>query len=159
MCPSRFAPWFPRIGYGLVLAGYGVNHLRNLSGFVGMAKGVFASVGFIGTISGLLAYIVPFLMIIGGVLFAIKQLGCISKTCILASLGGILGWAGLAVMLGDGNAAGQMMPMLQNAAVLLILYYIIKKMSCCGSKGACAMSSACPCGKGASCTCAKPMSK
>ena len=123
----------------MVLAGYGVSHYRNLSGFVGMAKGVFPTVAVLGTISSLLAYIVPALMIVGGVLFALKQLCCISKTCILASLSGIIGWAGLAVMVGDGNAAGAMMPMIQNAAVLLILYYMVKKASCspCSSTATC----------------------
>ncbi len=151
ICPSRYASWFPRIGFGLVLVGYGLNHYRNLSGFVEMSKGVFPGVPVVGTVAGLLAYIVPALMIVGGALFAVRQLGCISKTCILAALGGILGWAGLAVLVGDGNAAGSMMPLLQNASVLLILYYIIKKMSCCGS------SCACPPG---ACACpSTPMSK
>ena len=139
-CPCTVAPYLPRIAFGLVLAGYGVSHYRNLSGFVGMAKGVFPTVAILGTVASLLAYIVPALMIVGGVLFALKQLCCISKTCILASLSGIIGWAGLAVMVGDGNAAGAMMPMIQNASVLLILYYMVKKASCC--KSACAGS--CP---------------
>lgn len=101
-----------------------------------MTKGVFPTSAVLAGIAGVLAYIVPALMIVGGVLFAIRKLGCVSKTCILASLGGIIGWAGLAVLVGDGNAAGAMMPMIQNAAVLLILYYMIKKASC--SKMPCA---------------------
>lgn len=129
-CPSKYSCWIPRIAFGLVLAGYGVNHYRTLDGFVGMAKGVFPSVGFLAAIAGILAYIVPALMIIGGVLFATRQLCCLSKLCILASLGGIIGWAGLAVLVGDANAAGAMMPMIQNAAILLILYYAMKKKSC-----------------------------
>ncbi len=137
MCPVKYAPWIPRIAFGLVLVGYGVNHYRSLGGFVAMAKGVFPLMPSLGMIAGVLAYIVPALMIIGGALFAIRQLCCLSKTCILASLGGIIGWAGLAVLVGDGNAAGAMMPMIQNAAVLLILYYMIKKSSCSMSSGSC----------------------
>ncbi len=102
-----------------------------------MAKGVFPLMPALGMIAGVLAYIVPALMIIGGVLFAIRQLCCLSKTCILASLGGIIGWSGLAVLVGDGNAAGAMMPMIQNAADLLILYIMIKKSSCSSSSGSC----------------------
>ncbi len=136
-CPSKFSCWIPRIAFGLVLAGYGVNHYRTLSQFVGMAKGVFPTVAILGMLSGILAYIVPALMIVGGVLFAIRQLCCLSKMCILASLGGIIGWAGLAVLVGDGNAAGAMMPMIQNASILLILYYTIKKKPSC-STGSCA---------------------
>ena len=130
-CPANYVGWLPRIAYGLILVGYGVSHYRNLSGFVGMAKGVFPTVVILAKIAGVLAYIVPALMIIGGILFAIKQLCCLSKACILASLSGIIGWASLAVLVGDGNAAGAMMPMIQNASVLLILYYMIKKASCC----------------------------
>lgn len=126
----------PRIAFGLVLAGYGVNHYRTLDGFVGMSKGVFPSVAFLAAIAGILAYIVPALMIVGGVLFATRQLCCISKVCILASLAGVIGWAGLAVLVGDANAAGAMMPMIQNAAILLILYFSMKKKSC-APQGAC----------------------
>ncbi len=144
MCPAIYVGWLPRIAFGLVLVGYGVNHYRNLSGFVGMAKGVF-TIGFVSSIAGMLAYIVPALMIVGGVLFALKQLCCVSKTCIIASLSGIIGWAGLAVLLGDGNAAGQMMPMIQNTALLFVLYYVIKKMSC--KKCCCAKPADMPCSK------------
>ncbi len=126
-----YAAWLPRIAFGLVLVGYGVSHYRNLSGFIGMASGVFPSAMMVGTLASALAYVVPALMIVGGVLFACKKYCCISKVCILASLSGIIGWAGLAVLVGDGNAAGAMMPMIQNAAILLILYYMVKKASCC----------------------------
>jgi 7-keto-8-aminopelargonate synthetase-like enzyme len=44
-------------------------------------------------------------MIVGGALFAVKQMCCISKTCILASLSGIIGWCSLAVMFGDAKVA------------------------------------------------------
>ncbi len=138
-CPLKYSCWIPRIGFGLVLVGYGVNHYRTLDGFVGMAKGVFPTVAVLAKIAGVLAYIVPALMIIGGLLFAIRQLCCVSKMCILASLGGIIGWAGLAVLVGDANAAGAMMPMIQNASILLILYFAMKKKStsCCTTQGAC----------------------
>lgn len=138
MCLSKYSCWIPRIAFGLVLAGYGVNHYRTLGQFVGMAKGVFPTVAILGMIAGVLAYIVPALMIVGGVLFAIRKLCCLSKVCILGSLGGIIGWAGLAVLVGDGNAAGAMMPMIQNASILLILYYAMKKKSCCSTSGSCA---------------------
>jgi uncharacterized membrane protein YphA (DoxX/SURF4 family) len=133
-CPCKYAPWLPRIAFGLILLSYGVNHYRNFEGFSGMAKGVF-QIPEISSIAGLLAYIVPALMIIGGALFAIKQLCCISKICILASLSGIIAWASVAVMLGDGNTGGDAMPMIQNAVILILFYVLIQKMSCCG--GAC----------------------
>jgi hypothetical protein len=129
-CPSAYALWFPRIGFGLVLAGYGVNHLRFMSDFTGFAGSVFTNAALAGVFSAV-AYIVPVLMIVGGVLFAIDKCCMWSKICVLASLGGILGWAGLAVMLGDNTTGGNMMPAIQNAAVLLIAYHVIKKMWKC----------------------------
>ncbi len=128
-CPcGKTAPWLARIGFGLVLVGYGVNHYRFFGDFSDMAVG---SVGSLGPVAGLLAYIVPALMIVGGVLFAVKLLPTIAKFCVLGSLGGIMGWGGVAVMLGGGTAGPDMMPFIVNAAVLLLAYYAIKKMHCC----------------------------
>ncbi len=136
-CPCVYAPWFPRIAFGLVMIAFGVSHYKDVSGFSAMSSGAFASVPMLASVAGMLAYIVPALMIVGGALFAVKQLCCISKTCILASLSGIIGWAALAVLVGDPSAGGNFMPAIQNAGILLILYWVVKKMSCCGG-GSCA---------------------
>ena len=132
-CPCRYAHWFPRVAFGLILVGYGVNHYRNIETFVAMSSGALAPLPQLGMVAGILAYIIPALMIVGGALFAVKQGACISKTCILVSLSGIIGWASLGVLIGDGAAGGLFMPMIQNAALLIVLYWVIKKMSCCGS--------------------------
>ena len=137
---SSCASWFPRIAFGLVLVAYGVNHYNNLEGFVESSKGVFPTAPALAAISGILAYILPALMIVGGALFAVKQLCCISKACVLASLSGIIGWASLAVLFGDGAAGGTFMPFIQNAAVLIVLYWVIKKMTCCGASCATGVS-------------------
>ncbi len=129
-CPCKHAGWLPRIAFGLILISYGVNHYRHIGDFVAMSKGVYPTVGILATIAGLLAYVVPALMIVGGLLFAIRQLCCVSKICILGALSGIIGWASVAVLVGDGASSGAMMPLIQNAAVLLILYYMVKKRSC-----------------------------
>gem|GEM_PF-2015023 len=150
-CPSAYALWIPRIGFGLVIAGYGVNHLRHLSDFSAMAASAYTMPALAGIIS-VLAYIVPFLMIVGGVLFACAKMCSWSKACILASLGGIMAWAGLAVLVGDGSAGPAMMPMIQNAALLLVAYHVIKKMWKCG------MGASCGCGK-MGCNCASLASK
>ena len=143
-CPSTYVlTWFPRIAFGLVLAGYGVNHYRNMADFAGMAKSAFPTVPALGAVAGMLSYIVPALMIAGGVLFAVRQLCCIAKMCIVASLMGIIGWAGLAVLVGEGSAGMTMMPMIQNAAVLFIFFVFAKKMSC---KSSCSASSSCKTG-------------
>ncbi|MEQ1849400.1 MAG: hypothetical protein ABL890_02305 [Candidatus Peribacteraceae bacterium] len=146
---SAYALWLPRIGFGVVLAGYGVNHLRFISEFAGFAGSVFTNSALAGVMTAL-AYVVPFLMIAGGVLFAIDKCCAWSKICVLASLGGIMGWAGLAVALGDNTAGGNMMPAIQNAAVLLVAYHIIKKMWKCGM--------GCGCGK-MGCNCPASSSK
>lgn len=139
-CPCKFAPWLPRVAFGLILVAYGVNHYRHIGDFVGMAKSAYPTVSMIASVAGLLAYIVPALMIVGGALFAVKQLCCVAKTCILASLAGIIGWASVAVLVGDGSMSGAMMPMIQNAAILLLLFFSVKKLGCCSS-GACAPTS------------------
>ncbi len=132
-CPCKYVSWFPRIAFGLIFVGIGVNHYRNLTGFIEASKGALTPVPELATVAGILAYIVPALMIIGGALFAFKLLNCVSKTCILAALSGIIGWASLAILIGDANSTGALMPAIQNAAILVILYSVVKKMSCCGS--------------------------
>jgi hypothetical protein len=133
-CPSKHAVWFPRIAFGLALIGFGVNHYRNFETFIANAQGPFQSVPAIAAVASALAYVVPALMIIGGVLFAVKQLCQVSKMCILASLSGIIGWAALGIMLAtDPNAMTGLGGAIQSASVLLILYFVIRKMSkCCG---------------------------
>lgn len=131
-CPCKFVCWLPRIAFGLVLAGYGVNHYRTLASFVGTAKSAF-SIPVVAMLAGYLAYVVPALMIVGGVLYATKQLCCISKICIVASLAGIIGWAGLSIMLDNGSipnlVQGQSGALL-NAIILFLFYKSLKKGSC-----------------------------
>ena len=147
-CPSAKAPWLLRIGFGLALAGLGVNHYRDIANFVAGAQGAFPTVPSVGTIAMYLAYVVPALEIAGGVLFAVGQLKCVAKICICAALGGILGWAGLAIMI-DTPDMNMMGMVIHNTLMFIVGYHIIKKMSCCGSmcstKGAC--GSGCMCGK------------
>ncbi len=145
---SNIVCWLPRIAFGLVLVGYGVNHYRNLEKFVAGAKSVF-TVPALAMVAEQLAYVVPALMIVGGVLFALKQLCCISKFCIVASLAGIIGWAGLSIMFDDGsipaltqNQSGAIM----NAIFLFLFYKSLKKGSC-AQKQCCTPSGA----PGASC--------
>ncbi len=130
---GRFAPWFPRIALGTLLVSIGVNHYRHLQGFVEIAKVVLSPVPLLGNVMGFFAYFVPAAMIVGGALFAVKQLPWLSKLCILGSLSGIIVWASLAILVGDTATTGSMMPAIQNAAVLIILYYVVRRMSCCGS--------------------------
>ncbi len=153
-CPSRYAPWLLRIGFGVALAAFGINHYRFLTDFVSMSKGVFPTVPALGMVAGYLAYVFPLFEIVGGVLFAVGQLKCIAKICIAASFGGILGWAGLAMALGDGTIAQSVGPAIQGACVMLIAYSVIKKMSCCAG-GSCGTGGACGCGKGGACMCGK----
>jgi hypothetical protein len=148
-----YAKWLPRIGFGVALAGFGVNHYRNLGGFVEMAKGAFPTVPALAMAAGVLAYVVPALQIAGGLLFAIGQLKCIAKICILASLGGILGYAGLSVMVGDVSVMGNAGAAIQNASIMLITFWVIQKMFCCGSTAGCAPG--CTCSKGGPCICPK----
>lgn len=145
-CPSRYAPWLLRIGFGVALAAFGVNHYRFLTEFVAMSKGVYPTVPAVAMLAGWLAYIFPLFEIVGGVLFAVGQLKCIAKICIMLSFGGILGWAGLALALGDATIGQNVGPAIQGACVMLVAYSVIKKMSCCGSM-ACGTAGGACCGK------------
>ncbi len=140
VCPCRKVFWLPRIALGLVFLAYGVSHYRFLGGeqgFMAMAQSVFAKDSVLAMIAGYLAYVVPALMIVGGVLFAVGQLKCISKVCIVAALSGIIGWASVAVMVGDASMTGSLMPMIQNAAILFLFYGMVKKMGCCSAMPSC----------------------
>jgi uncharacterized membrane protein YphA (DoxX/SURF4 family) len=156
-CPSRYAAWLPRIGFGVALAAFGVNHYRFLPEFVQMTQGAFPTVPALGMVFGWLAYVFPLLEIVGGIAFALPfgNMKCIAKMGILASLGGIMGWAGLALALGDANIAQSVGPAIQGASVMLVTYWVIKKMSCCGTcaPGSCGTGAACACGKGGACVC------
>lgn len=136
-CPCKVAPWFPRVAFGLVLVAYGVNHYMNLTEFITFVKSPFpieGSLAAFGTVSGLAAYVVPALQIVGGALFAVKQYGCISKTCILAALSGILVWASFGIIVGGTAAGSNMIPVIQFTVIMLMAYYMVKKhSSCCGS--------------------------
>jgi hypothetical protein len=161
-CPSRYATWLPRIGFGLAFAGFGVSHYRDLATFVSMTQAPFASISFLAMILGWLAYVLPALEIAGGVLFAVGQMKCVAKTCILASIGGIMGWAGLGMMVGDMSQAMMLGTAFQGGVMALIGYWIAKKMTCCGSMSgacatgaSCATAGACGCGKGGACGCGK----
>lgn len=136
-CSSCVAPWFPRIAFGVTLLGYGVNHYRHIGDLTAMSKSAYQSVPALGQLAGVLAYIFPALLILGGILFATKQLCWLSKILVLAALGGIIGWGGLAVLVGDSQMAGAMMPAIQNGCVFLITYYVIKKLGCCCHGGSC----------------------
>lgn len=146
------APWFARIGFGLVLVGFGVNHYRFLDSFRQMA---IDGVGPLGPVAGILAYVFPALLIVGGALFAVKQLKHVAKFCILAALGGIIGWGGVGLMLVSGEPEVMQATMqnlstaIFNTSILLILYSVVRKMGCCH----CSPSGGCGCGS-AGCNCA-----
>lgn len=145
-CPCKFVCWLPRIAFGLVLAGFGVNHYRNLESFVATAQSVF-TIPAVSMVAGYLAYVVPALMIVGGVLFATKQLCCISKICIVASIAGIIGWAGLSILLVNGGTPEFMRGQsgaIMNAVILFLFYKSLKKGSCAQKQ--CCSSSGTPAG-------------
>lgn len=134
--PSRLAVWLPRVAFGLVLIGFGVNHYLNLDSFIANAQSPFVAVPAIAAVATALAYVVPALMIIGGIFFAVRRLCPLSELCILASLSGIIGWASLGIMLtSDTNVMSGLGVAIQNASVLLILYFVTRKMTRCSPGG------------------------
>lgn len=153
-CKACPISWLPRIAFGIVFAGFGVAHYRDVTNFTTSAGRIFAEGSVLALAATYLAYVVPALMIVGGVLFAIRQLPCVSKACIVAALSGILGWAGLGLMFMNPASEMSMTLMqqlgaaIQNASVLFILFYMIKGKSCgaskcCTSGGASSCTSSC----------------
>ncbi len=145
-CPSKYAPYLVRLGYGIALAGFGVNHLRHAEGFTESAGAVFMNtpVASLAMTATVLAYVVAVLQIVGGALFATRLFCPVAKICIMTVFGGILGWAGLAVMFGGAEAGMQVGPAIQGATIWLLGYAGIKKMECCSmGAGACPTTGSC----------------
>jgi uncharacterized membrane protein YphA (DoxX/SURF4 family) len=142
--------WLPRIGFGVMMIGFGVSHFRDLPGFIGMTQSPFTSIPALAMIAGVLAYVIPVLEIVGGILFATKQLSHVAKFCLLATFGGIMGWAGVGMMVADPSMGMMLGTAFQGASIGLIVYWVIKKMSCCGAKscgGSCSVGTCPACGQ------------
>lgn len=160
--PKGVARLFVRIGFGLALAFAGFAHYQDptFAESVGRGLGVLESLGMVW------GYILPGLMIIGGLLLAFgiyMNIAAYAAAIALASIP-----AGLMLKSAiSGIPLDDTMPPAMNALIWILVMMVAVKGGCgsscasacgCGCGGACGGN--CPCGPGCDCpTDAKPMVK
>ena len=125
-----------RIGFGATLALYGVEHYMHFSAFAGMTTMGFS--GILMSLAQLWAYVLPLLMIVGGVLLVIPYRIDIAAWCGGVALASIAIGMMLKTVLGTA-ALGDVGMGVNNALIWLLIYlFAVKGASCCcgGAKGA-----------------------
>ncbi len=131
--PKGVAALAMRLGFGLSILLIGVHHYMNLSDFipsVSMGLGPLVPAGIIW------AYILPALLIIGGALISIGLFVEVGAWTAGVALGSIAPGLLLKTLLSDGQIGLEMvMPMVINTLIwLLVFFFVVKSMSCCGGK-------------------------
>jgi uncharacterized membrane protein YphA (DoxX/SURF4 family) len=145
-----------RISFGLSLAFTGIAHYRDAAMFAGMTK---EGLGMLEPLATVWGYVLPALMIVGGVLFVVGIVPEIAVWVAGISLASIPAGVILKSAI-TGFSLGDSMPAAQNAFVWLIVYLLVSKSlfgGCCGTScGDKTTKCACdPCGCGADCKCGK----
>lgn len=121
-----------RVSFGLSLAFVGLAHYLTISAFRGMVSDGLGAISLLGS---LWAYIMPGLMILGGVLLVADKRRDIEAWASGLALGSIPAGTLLKSVIG-GLSLADTMPAAINAFVWIILYILVLRMSCCGS-GSC----------------------
>ncbi len=144
-----------RAFFGIALALVGTSHFQGLSGFVPMVNEGLGPITFLGTIWG---YVLPLLMIVGGLALVWKKtllIGAWASTLALASIP-----AGLLlkpVLAGNPEALGTAMEFSSNALLWLIVLLLTVKFSSSGCASACGCgatgAAGAACGSGCGCGC------
>lgn len=114
-----------RVAFGGALALVGVAHYMTLSGFKSMVSDGLGPVAPLGTIW---AYVLPALMIVGGVLIVFKKKPDVAAWAAGVSLASIAVGMLLKPVLG-GVALSEVMPAVINAFIWLLVYAMVVK--CC----------------------------
>ena len=138
--PKGVAKCLIRVSFGLSLLFVGLSHYMNFGGFSGMVSGGLGPLGFLGQ---LWAYLLPALMILGGLSFITKMYtlwGTWAAGLALASIpAGLL----LKSVVG-GVGLDQTMPFALNAVLWILWFWLaLKDSGCCncGSKDCAVCSS------------------
>jgi len=122
-----------RIGFGATLALYGLEHYMHFQAFSGMTTAGFS--GVLMSLAGLWAYVLPALMIVGGVLLVVPYRKDIAAWCAGVALASIA--IGLSLKLVIGALAPELamqVGMGVNFALLwLLIFSFAVKGGCCGS--------------------------
>jgi hypothetical protein len=125
-----------RVSFGLSLAFVGIAHYLTISSFPGMVSDGLWKIAFLGT---LWAYIMPGLMIVGGVLLTVDKRRDIEAWASSLALGSIPAGMLLKSVIG-GVSLADTMPAAINAFVWILVYGLVVKMSSCCGSGTCEKS-------------------
>ena len=146
--PTCVAGLLTRISFGLSLLFMGVIHYMAFAGFQAM---VTEGLGPVAPLGMLWAYVMPALMIIGGVLLVIGMYMDIGAWAAGLALGSIPAGMLLKSIVG-GVSLGDTMPAAINGFIWLIVFMmVIKAGSCCGKGMSMCGSGACGCKDGKVC--------
>jgi len=125
-----------RIGFGVTLALYGAAHYKDFTAFSGMTTAGFT--GVLASLATLWAYVLPLLMIVGGLSLAIPYRRDIGAWCGGVALASIAIGMSLKAVLGTQTLMDVGGTVSNTLVWLLIYLFAVKSGSCCcgGAKGA-----------------------
>jgi len=133
--PKSVVATVTRVAVGAGLALLGISHLQAIGSFPGMVASGLGFLSFFGMIWG---YVLPFLMIVGGILLVWRKHILIGTWCGAVALGSIIvGMLLKPVLSGDPEMLSQAMAAATNALMWLLGVLLSVKMSlscCCKSK-------------------------
>jgi len=140
--PKGIVKMLARIGFGLALVFAGIAHYQDstFATMVGGGLGVLSSLGMVW------GYILPLLMIVGGVLLAIGLFPVVAAWTAGLALASIPAGVLLKSVM-SGVPLSDTMPAAMNAYVWLIMLLLVKPKGGCGSFGGacCPSNGACAC--------------
>lgn len=126
-CPKSVACCLIRVSFGLAVALVGLTHYMDIQGFTGMVSMGLGPLSGLGT---LWAYILPGLMVVGGVLLAAGAYHHVASWCVGLALGSIIVGMPLKSVIG-GVPLGDVIPAVNNTLIWLLVYGLTIKMACC----------------------------
>ena len=153
--PKGIASCLLRVSFGLSLVFVGVTHYRDTAGFLGLVTAGFPPA--LAQVAMVWGYVLPGLMILGGLLFAVGVWKKAGTWIVGVALGSIPAGMLLKSALG-GVDLSQTMPAAVNAWVWLLVYGLavrswggMKSWCACDMSGCESQTGVCDCGPGCNC--------
>lgn len=149
--PKKVSKMLVRISFGLSLAFVGISHYRQIALFSGMTQ---QDLGVLAPVGALWGYILPALMIVGGVLYVVGMLPQVAVWCAGLAIGSIPAGMLLKSAL-TGASLAETMPAAETAFIWAIAFMMVSKSgwTCCSKSCTCSAKGCC-CGN--SCGCDSP---
>lgn len=127
--PKGIAGLALRLSFGLSILFLGISHYMTINAYTAM---VGSDLGPLAPVGELWGYILPGLLIVGGVLMVAGMYCDIAAWAAGIGLGSIPAGLFLKTVVGGADTA-VVMPMAQWALVFLLIYWFAVKSCCCGS--------------------------